>query len=127
MKNTNMKTIQVAIVEDSPTVRERLTQLLTQHEGIEIAWQAGDVPEARTAFEQNVPDALILDIHLPNGSGIEVLKAVKKSAPATVVIMLTNYPVEILRLRCKALGADAFFDKSTEFYKVLDVLQAVKK
>ncbi len=126
MTNKNVKTMQVAIVDDSLVVRERLTEILAKHEGIEIAWQAGDVPEAKTAFEQHTPDAIILDIHLPNGNGIEVLKAIKQNAPATMVIMLTNYPVEVLRQRCVELGADAFFDKSTEFYKVLDMLCTMK-
>ncbi len=127
MTNQNVKTMQVAIVDDSIVVRERLVEILAQHEGIEIAWQAGDVPEAQTAFARHAPDAIILDIHLPNGSGIDVLKAIKQSAPSTVVIMLTNYPVQILRQRCVELGADAFFDKSTEFYRVLEILRALAK
>jgi DNA-binding NarL/FixJ family response regulator len=113
-------------VDDSRVVRERLAQILNQRAGIEIAWQAGDVPEAQTALAQDAPDAVILDIHLPTGSGIDLLKTIKHRTPGTTVIMLTNYPVEILRHRCCELGAEAFFDKSTEFHKVFDVLRKMK-
>lgn len=118
--------MQIAIVEDSLVVRERLTQILAQHENLEVAWQAGDVPEAKIAFAQHAPHAIILDIHLPSGSGIEVLKAIKQVAPATRVIILTNYPVPILRQRCLELGAEACFDKSTEFHKVFEALCSIK-
>ncbi len=118
--------MQIAIVDDSLLVRERLTQILAQHEGLEVAWQAGDVPEAQIAFAQHAPHAIILDIHLPSGSGLEVLKAIKQAAPATRVIMLTNYPVQMLRQRCLELGAEGFFDKSTEFHKVCEMLYAIK-
>jgi DNA-binding NarL/FixJ family response regulator len=121
-----MRAVQIAIVDDSPIVRERLTQILTQHESLEVAWQAGDAPEAKAAFAQHAPHAVILDIHLPSGSGLEVLKAIKQAAPATRVIMLTNYPVQILRQRCLELGAEAFFDKSTEFHKVFEALGSIK-
>lgn len=122
----NMSAMQIAIVDDSLVVRERLTQILLQHEGLEIAWLAGDVPEAKTAFAQHTPHAIILDIHLPSGSGLEVLKTIKQVAPETRVIMLTNYPVQMLRQRCFELGAEAFFDKSTEFHKVCDALCSIK-
>lgn len=122
-----MKTVQVAIVEDSLTVRERLRQILTRYQGIEIAWQAGDVQQAQAAFEQHAPDAIILDIHLPNGSGIDLLKTIKQRTPSTTVIMLTNYPLGILRHRCCELGADAFFDKSSEFPRVFEMLQTLTK
>lgn len=123
MTNKETKKLRIAIVDDSLVVRERLAQILNQRAGIEIAWQAGDVPEAEAAFESCATDAVVLDIHLPNGSGIDLLKRIKFRAPATKVIMLTNYPVEILRHRCHELGADAFFDKSAEFHRVFEMLQ----
>lgn len=127
MTNKHEKKLRVAIVDDSRLVRERLAQILNQRAGIELAWQAGDMPEAQAALAQDAPDAVILDIHLPNGSGIDLLKTIKQRTPGTTVIMLTNYPVEILRHRCCELGADAFFDKSAEFFRVLETLQTMIK
>lgn len=127
MTNKHEKKLRVAIVDDSQVVRERLAQILNQRAGIELAWQADDVPEAQAALAQDAPDAVILDIHLPNGSGIDLLKTIKHRTPGTTVIMLTNYPVQILRQRCLELGADAFFDKSAEFFRVFETLQTMIK
>jgi len=60
---------------------------------------------------------------MPGGSGIDVLEQIKKESGDIVVIMLTNHPLAPLRKRCMELGADYFFDKSTEFDKVSDVLK----
>ena len=60
---------------------------------------------------------------MPNGSGIDVLKHIKKDNPDLIAIMLTNYPYPQYRKRSIERGADFFFDKSTEFEMVLEVLK----
>jgi DNA-binding NarL/FixJ family response regulator len=118
-----VKPIQVAIADDSAVIRERLMQQLSQLEGIRMAWQAQNASEAISAFQQHRPEVAILDIQMPDDSGIDVLAYIKKAAPKTIVIMLTNYPLPPFRKRCQEAGADYFFDKSTEFEKVIDVLR----
>ena len=75
------------------------------------------------AIRRLKPDVVILDIHLPGSSGIEVLEAIKKDKPAPIVIMFTNYPYPQYRKRCMDLGADFFFDKSTEHEKLTEVFK----
>ena len=87
--------------------------------------QAENVPEAVTAIRELKPDVVILDIRMPGGCGIDVLNTIDKSGRTPVVIMLTNYPYPQYRKKCFAAGADYFFDKSSEFEKVIDVLQCV--
>lgn len=70
------------------------------------------------------PDVVILDINMPGGSGIEVLHDIKQLSPSPRVIMLTNYSQPQYRRKCLDAGADHFFDKSTEFEKIRDVLVA---
>lgn len=118
-----MKPIQVAIADDSAVIRERLLQKLAQIEGIQMAWQAQSAAEAIAAFQRLKPEVAILDIQMPDGSGIEVLAHIKKESPQTTVIMLTNYPMPPFRTCCLKAGADYFFDKSTEFEKVFEVLK----
>jgi DNA-binding NarL/FixJ family response regulator len=119
-----VKPVQVAIADDSAVIRERLMQKLAQIEGIRMAWQAQDAAEAIAAFQQHRPEVAILDIQMPAGSGIEVLAHIKKESPLTTVIILTNYPLPLFRKRCLKAGADYFFDKSTEFEKVIEVLRS---
>lgn len=85
--------------------------------------QAKDYQSANQIIDKEQPDIAILDIQLPDGSGIDLLSKIKNMRKETVVIMLTNYPYSIIRKRCDELGADYFFDKSTEFEKVLEVLE----
>jgi DNA-binding NarL/FixJ family response regulator len=67
---------------------------------------------------------VILDIQMPDASGIAVLAHIKKESPRTIVIMLTNFPLPPFRKCCPKAGADYFFDKSTEFEKVIEVLRS---
>ncbi|MGH7455074.1 MAG: response regulator, partial [bacterium] len=78
---------------------------------------------AIAAYHQLQPEVAILDIQMPDGSGIDVLAHIKKESPQTTVIMLTNYPLPPFRKCCLEAGADYFFDKSTELEKVIEVLK----
>lgn len=124
MKNAKVKPIYVAIADDSALIRERLMQKLSQLDGIQMAWQAQNASEAIAAFQRLKPEVAILDIQMPGGSGIEVLTHIKKESPETTVIMLTNFPLSLFKRCCLKAGADYFFDKSTEFEKVIEVLRS---
>jgi DNA-binding NarL/FixJ family response regulator len=115
--------MKVFIADDSATVRERLITMLSELEGIEIVGQAQDAVEATKAILKLKPDVAILDIRMPGGSGIDTLRNIKRVTPAPKVIMLTNYPYPQYRKRCLDAGADFFFDKSSEFHKVTEVLE----
>lgn len=115
--------MKVFIADDSEVVCERLTTILSDVPGVEIIGQAGCTAEAIDSIHQLHPDAVILDIRMPGGSGIEVLKGIKKDNSSLLVIMLTNYPYPQYRKTCMTLGADFFFDKSTQFEEVVAVLR----
>ena len=89
---------------------------------LKVVGQAGDCHEAMTLVDALRPEVVVLDIRMPGGSGIDVLKHVKRQRPAPVVIMLTNYLFPQYRARCLAAGADFFFDKSTELDQVATTL-----
>ncbi len=114
--------MRVFIVDDSEALREELIALLSRYEEIEIIGQAGDSIEAKNAIPKLNPDVVILDIRMPGGNGIEVIRNIKKDNPKCVVIMFTNYPYSQYRKRYMKLGADFFFDKSSEVEKVIEVL-----
>jgi len=115
--------VRVLIVDDSLLLRERLSCRLGAIEGIEIAGKAGDVPGGIETFRRESPDVVVLDLLMPGGSGIDVLEAIKKERPSTVVVILTNHPLPQLRRRSEEAGAEYFFDKTREFGKVADVLR----
>ena len=84
--------MRILIADDSVIVRERLINLLTELQGVEIIGQAEDAMEARGLAEKLKPDLAILDLRMPKGSGADVLFDLKRLVPSPKVIMLTNYP-----------------------------------
>jgi DNA-binding response OmpR family regulator len=104
--------MKIMIVDDSNLLQIRLTNALKKvDENMSIS-RANSCGEAIDLFMDFEPDTVILDIALPDGSGISLLQQFKKQTPAVQVIMLTNYPTEEFKKNCMELGADYFFDKS---------------
>jgi len=110
------------IVEDSLLVRERLLRALEGLPGLDIVGTAEDVPAAIDGLTSSPPDALILDLQLPSGSGLQVLRAVRDRLPRMRVIVMTNFAAEPYRKAALAAGAEIFLDKSAEFGRVRDIL-----
>ena len=121
MKTQPNKT--VFIVDDSAVVRDRIAQMISSVPGVTVAGQADIAFEAIDALRRLRPACAVLDISMPGGSGMHVLETIKREQPALEVIMLTNFAQDQYRQKCLQLGADHFFDKTTEFEKVLDVLR----
>lgn len=121
------KKLDIAIVDDSDLIRERIVQRINKCDKLKIVWQAENVEKTFNCCCNSVPSVIILDIQLPDGSGIDVLEKIKSDYPGVKVIMLTNYPSLPFRKKCIEAGADYFFDKSTEFENVFAVLKEMAK
>ena len=115
--------MKVFVVDDSPLVRERLVALLSEVEGVDVVGSADSAEEGIEGISTSKADVAILDIRMPAGNGIAVLERIKRQGSSPTVIMLTNYPYPQYRKKCMNAGADYFFDKSSEFHKVMDVLE----
>jgi len=107
-------------------MRERLTESVVDIAGGEIAGQSGDPFEALDDIRESHPDVVILDIRLPRRSGIDLLKDIKESSAAPIVIMVTNYPYRQYRQACIAAGADYFFSKTDEFEMIRETLSRIR-
>jgi len=119
--------MKVLIVDDSAIVRERLKNMLSEIVELQNISQARDSLEAISSFHKLNPEVVILDIRMPGGSGIDVLQEIKKETTPPLVIVLTNYPYPQYRKKCMDAGADFFFDKSSEFDKVTEVLKQTQE
>ena len=115
--------MKVFIVDDSEVMRERIIGMFSEIPEIEIVGQAQNAEDAIKHIRNLKPDVAIIDIRMPGGNGIEVLKNTRKNKPAPLKIMLTNYPYPQYRKKCMDAGADYFFNKSSEFEKVIEVLK----
>jgi len=117
--------MRIFIADDSIPVVERLADLLEDVPGAQLVGRAGDVPEAVRCIQNVKPDALILDLQMPGGSGLDVLRAIRTEHPRLFVLICTNYPYPQFREKCLNAGANVFLDKSTEFEKIPDILRGL--
>ena len=115
--------MKVLIVDDSILLRERLTAMISELPGIKVIGQAENAENAISSIRILKPDVTILDIRMPGGSGFEVLENIKRDKWTPLMIVLTSYPYPQYRKKCLDSGADYFFDKSSEFQKVIKVLK----
>ncbi len=121
--NTRKKVL--LLVDDSPIIIERLMYMLEELDNIEVILQSESYANALKLIESNHPDIIILDINLPDKSGLDLLRLIKKEYPNTTVIMVTNQTGEYYRNLCQKLGADYFIDKSSEFEQVPVIISSI--
>lgn len=117
-----MKKLNVLIVDDSISIRISLKKMLARMDHINIVGEADSVGQAKKLLETVTPDITLLDLNLNDGSGYEVLKAIKSSTNPHTIIILTNYSAEQFKSKALENGADYFFEKLKEFDKVIDLL-----
>lgn len=115
-------TMTLLIVEDSELIRTRLLRLL---EGIHIAaiHTAATLAQAQESVQRLLPTLLILDLHLPDGNAFQITPALKQLCPSMQIAILTNDAGAFNRRKCLQAGVDWFFDKSTEFENLREVVQ----
>lgn len=111
----------VFIVEDSEAMRESLRSMLSDLHDVRIIGYAADEAGAIEHINALLPDVVILDLNLLSGSGITVLKNIKRHHAAIKVMVLTNCNGEFYQDACKRANADYFFDKSFQFMQVREV------
>ena len=119
--------MRIVIADDSVIVRQRLTRLLNELAGVDIVGEAGDACAVLHLVKQLEPDVAILDVRMPQGSGADLVPVIKQLERDIKVIILTGHPYPEIRAKCLNGGADYFFDKSTEFQKVVSVLKGLMK
>ena len=113
----------VLIADDSDTIRTCIRDMLKDVPHVNVVGEASSTSEAVERIEAENPDVAILDIRMPGGGGLEVLKTVRAKGISPVAIMLTNYPYPEYRRKCMEAGAEFFFDKSSEFDRLPGVLK----
>ena len=111
------------IVDDAPLIITRLTTLLEGLPGLAPIDSASSITEALDKLSKPpLPDLILLDINLPDRSGIDLLRHVHKHHPSIVVIMQSNQSGAFYRNLCLQMGASYYIDKSTEFQFIPTIL-----
>jgi DNA-binding NarL/FixJ family response regulator len=119
--------VNVFLVEDSSLLRERLEALLAAIPGARTVGHAAGAQEALRGILAERPDVVVLDLHLTDGNGFDVLRGLRDAGTQVDVYVLTNYAVEAYRRKAQRLGARGFFDKTNDIAQLRDALAARAK
>ena len=114
--------MKVLIVDDHAVVRHGLKSAIESH-GYQVVAEAGSINEAQAFMAQTNPDAIVVDINLPDGSGFDLVAWSRRVSPATAIVVLTLNDGKDYVRAAKLAGANAFIVKNAPLSDVLAALE----
>jgi DNA-binding NarL/FixJ family response regulator len=117
--------IRVLTVDDHPLLLEGLAAVLQREADMRLVAEASSGTQALERFRTTRPDIMLLDLRLPDMSGIEVIATVRAEFREARIIVLTAYPGDILARRALAAGAYAYLLKETTHAELLETIRVV--
>ena len=115
--------VRLLIADDHAVIRVGLANLLAKTD-IEIIAQAANGEECLKLAEKYKPDVVLLDVRMPDGNGLEILKKLRQKVPASKVVMLSTYDNPTYVARAVALGASDYVLKGSTRKVIVDVILA---
>jgi DNA-binding NarL/FixJ family response regulator len=106
--------VKVFLVEDSAPIRERVAAMLAASD-IDVVGAAANPEQSIVGILAVHPDVVVLDVQLDGGTGLQVLRAVRRAEPDIAFVVLSNNAAPAYRKRYLGEGAWRFLDKTTEF------------
>jgi len=119
------RSLKVLLVEDSKVLTERLSEVINQIADVDLVGAVDNEKEAVLRVKREAVDVMILDLHLKQGTGFGVLRALAKSSLRPNVIILTNYDLPEYKNAALALGATYFLDKARDYDRIPEVLDEI--
>jgi DNA-binding NarL/FixJ family response regulator len=117
--------MRVYIIDETDEVRLRLAAVLEELDGVEIVGHGRDAELALDAIVLLNPAVVIIDMRLVGGAVARMVRNLKEHCGVGVVIMNTNRHHPMYRKKCSEAGVDYFFDKSTEFRRLVETLKSL--
>ncbi len=111
------------MVDDAILIIKRLAEMVSEVSCISTVIVANTYAEAVKLINDETPDIVLLDIHLPDKSGIELLEYIKQDFNHIKVIMVSNKVAQYYKDLCFTKGANHFIDKSKEFENIPSILE----
>ena len=119
------KTLTVLVVDDHDIVRKGLTTLISRQEDLSVAGEAGTAAEAVAKAGELAPDVVVLDIRLPDASGIEACRDIRSQNPDIKVLMLTSYSDEEAVMGSIMAGASGYLLKEIRSQEIVEAIRQV--
>jgi two-component system response regulator DevR len=125
MTDRTPSVVHLLVVDDHEVVRQGLVALLDRREGFQVVAEAGTVAEAIEQARRFQPEIVVMDVRLPDGSGIEACREIRSEHPHIRVVMLTSYPDEEAVLSAIVAGASGYLLKQIRARDLVSALEAV--
>jgi two-component system response regulator DevR len=119
--------IRVMLVDDHEVVREGLRALLNRRPNMSVVAEAGTVAQAIEMATTYTPDVIVMDVRLPDGTGVEACREIKEKLPAVRTIMLTSYADDEAVFASIIAGASAYLLKQTRGQQLAEAVEAVAR
>ena len=117
--------LKILIVDDHDIVRKGLAMLVSRQEDLSVVAEAGTVIEAVEKARESVPDVVVMDIRLPDGSGIEACREIRDENGDIKVLMLTSYSDEEAVMGSIMAGASGYLLKEIRSQEIVDAIRKV--
>jgi len=117
--------IAVFLADDHEIVRTGLRALIDARADMRVVGQAPTANETRIGLKTTCVDVLVLDLSLPDGSGVDLIREIAGAHPTVAIVVLTMYPEDQLALWLMRAGAAAYLNKSRPSTQVLDAIACV--
>jgi DNA-binding NarL/FixJ family response regulator len=119
--------VRILAVDDHPLLREGIAALIRNEPDMELVAEAANGREAIEQFRKVQPDVTLMDVQMPDMSGIDALIAIRQEAPRAKIIVLTTYGGDALAMRAMKAGAQAYVLKGLVRKDLLETIRAVNR
>ncbi|WP_263411415.1 response regulator [Terriglobus tenax] len=117
--------IRVLVADDHPLMREGVCHSIGLQNDMEVIGEVSDGAEAIEAYKNLRPDVLLMDLQMPNVSGLEAVVKIRESFPQAKIIILTTYAGDVQAMRTLKAGASAYLLKSLLRRELVDTVRYV--
>ena len=116
-------TIRVVVVDDHPAFRKALTAALALIDGVDVVGEASDGLYASDEVARAEPDAVLMDLSMPDVSGLDAMRKIHESQPSLPVVILTAHADAGVERECYAAGARGFLAKGATLHEIVTALR----
>ena len=128
MANSTQSTVarhRILIVDDHPIVRRGLKELVADEPDLEVCGEAADEPEAIQQLEETQPDVVVVDLSLPSGHGLELIRKIRLYDERIKILVSTMHDESLFAERTLRAGAAGYINKQEAPEKIIDALRQV--
>ena len=119
--------LRVMVVDDHEVVRQGIRALLSRRPGWSVVAEAGTVAQAVELALREKPDVVVMDLRLPDGSGVEACREIRSELPETRILMLTSYADDEAVMSSVLAGASAYLLKQTHGEQLVAAVESVAR